>query len=225
MKSIFVSYHYDENGKKIGNLVRDLVLSHDLEVADGKRLAGGVLTDQIKNKIAKCDGLIIILTKRNDGSDNHAWVLDEITHSRAIGKKVQVLTEEGIQLAGMNSDLYGKRFANDTIADAIVEVSWTLGEWKREAGNLLEIVINPDEASTFINENMNDSNFSMQYKCWNGPDSSDWKKVDPIPEAGNPKLYLNGVQKEEKIQIQAACNGIVWRSRVEVQNLKIELKN
>jgi hypothetical protein len=81
MDKVFVSYHFDDNGKRLAAHVKDLVRYHSIQHLTGARLGGEPLSGEIKDRIEEADGLICLLTEVAVDR-NSDWVRDERASDR-----------------------------------------------------------------------------------------------------------------------------------------------
>src|SRR5215831_17078420 len=107
MKTVFVSYHFDDSNRELAARVEQLLASHDLKAITGRRL-NGVLTPAIRDKIEKSHALIGLLTKRDPivGANewrSHQWVYDELGIARNGRKMAVAMVEEGVRVEGSES--------------------------------------------------------------------------------------------------------------------------
>jgi hypothetical protein len=66
MKRIFLSFSFRDEDKPLVAAVERLLACHDLQVVTGMRLGGGALTQEVMKRIESCDGLVALLTRRQE---------------------------------------------------------------------------------------------------------------------------------------------------------------
>lgn len=225
MKKIFLSFSFD-NARDLSGLVGQLLDSQDLTPVTGERAGGDPLRDRIFGQIRKCDGLIALLTQRDELVDGAGfkpsdWVRDELNHARTNGLRTIALVEEGVVIGGAFTDHERIHFKRGELVDAILALSATLGIWKREAGRRVKVRIMPEtlsRAPRFVRGQMN-----CEYRYLIDGQPTEWQPVTPFPEVGSTVVYLPGVQDGYLIQIQVRDGPNEWQSAFVHQSLEVDL--
>lgn len=220
MERLFLSYHYDEAGKRLANLVQDLVASHGLLVVTGERLGGGPLSRGIQQKIDACDGLICLLTER-ELDMNRDWVRDERAFAEGRGKRILSLVQNGSSDGGMYDADEQVRYEPDDPLPAFLKLSGVIGDWRRESGRFVRAVLQPNEIGSHLHE----PHARLQYRCWKRDESSDWR--DAIAQKTGHRetvAFLKDVPETAQIEVRLSHNGKVWESGARDQLLNIRLE-
>ncbi len=225
MKKIFLSFSFD-TARDLSGLVGQLLDSHDLTPVTGERAAGDPLRDRIFGQIRNCDGLIALLTQRDEIVNNAGWkpsdwVRDELNHARTNGLRTIALVEEGVVVGGAFTDHERIHFTREALVEAILALSTTLGIWKREAGRRVKVRIMPEvlsRAPRFVRGQMN-----CEYRYLIEGQPTNWRPITPLPEVGSTVVYLPGVQDGHLIQLQVRDGSNEWQSDFVHQSLEVEL--
>ena len=224
MERIFLSYHFDDNSKILVDYVKRIINSHDIEVIDGKRLAGNQLTQGVKNEIEKADAMIILLTNREEGKTNN-WVQHERT--TAFNSKIPFIAviEEGVPNNGPFENFEYIIFESESILETIVCLSETIFEWKNSLGVQIEAFIEPDSIANVIRENM-DYKSVVEYRFFDYKNGLQDKWHKPIikPNQGGLSLLLSGIKKNSEFEIKVTEKNSVYKSGIVKNNLRILLK-
>jgi hypothetical protein len=87
---VFLSYSFGGEDSDLVQGLERLLSSQNILVAKGRRLAGGQLTDEVRQRIDGSDGLVALKTRRErvgDPGENRwrssAWIDYEYAHARA----------------------------------------------------------------------------------------------------------------------------------------------
>ncbi len=226
MKKIFLSFSFQDSDRILSNQVEQLVDSHNLTRVTGERAGGEPLRDRIFEQIRKCDGLIALLTRRDQLADGAGWkpsewVVNELNHARTNGLRTIALVEDGVVVSGAFTDHERIHFKREELVDAILSLSATLGLWQREAGRRVKVRIMPEtlsRAPRFVRGQM-----GLEYRYLIDGEPTDWKPITPIPEVGSTVVYLPGVQDGHLIQLQVRDGPNEWQSNFVHQSLEVEL--
>ena len=143
LRKIFLSYHFDEESKKLASKIENLIRSFNIMVVTGEHVAGAKLATHIKSEIEKCDALIFILSKRAEGRTND-WVLDEVATAKANNKLFFGLLEEGITIP---SPLVGREYytySSSESSNLWLKLCNTLNIWIKQKGRPIFAIIQPD---------------------------------------------------------------------------------
>ena len=223
MKKIFLSYHFDEEVKPLATALERLIKSHDLEVVDGRRLAGQQLTDAVKNLIASCDGMVILLTKREEGKSND-WVKHERSTAYNLKLPFAAIVESGVPNNGPFEAFEYINYDSDNFLEPVLSISETIFRWKLEIGEVIEAYLEPDAVVNKVRENI-DQNEIVRFRFFDIKNQwSEWKKPIIKPAAGGVSLFIDGVKKDSELQVQVRTDSQTWRSDVINQNLRISVK-
>lgn len=227
MKSIFLSFAFRDNDRDVVSSVEQLLASHGIHAITGKRLGGEALDPAIQARIEQADGLIALLTRRDQlvqgGWTTHSWVKDELNHARAHNKRAIALVEDGVELAGMYADHERIPFNRDQPLDAMLALAETVGFWKAEAGRTLKVRIMPETVAQLAHSPS--GSFQCQYRLFGNAQYTPWRNVDPVPEVGGTFVYLGGIQDEHLIQLEVKDGTVIWRSLLSSQWVWVDLNS
>jgi len=167
--------------------------------------------------------MIVVLSKR-DGLSTNEWVKHE--RSLAYEKKIPfiALIEEGLeQQESVFSSYKHILYTEDNIADAILQISETIYEWKILLGESIEVYLEPNDVAKIIRQNEHLPEL-VRYRFFNRRTGwSRWKDALIKPQAGGVSLIISGVGKESEIQIQVRTDEKTWKSDVVNRNLRISV--
>ena len=226
MKKAFLAFSFGDNDRELANQVEQLVGSHDVMVVTGKNLGGGALTPAVKGRIDETDALIALLTRRDkigrakNKYTTHRWVQQELDY--ALGKKQRAiaLIEAGVETGGMYADHEYIPFDRDNPLPAFLRLSETIGQWKREIGRNIRVLILPSDLAQKVGRSM--------IKCRYRFNSSEgkwttWKETEPVRGIGGTFVNLVGVKDDDAIQLEVKLENKKWQSIAAPQWVQIEL--
>lgn len=223
MKAVFLAHAFRPEDRELVSRVEALLVSHDVRPTTGERLGGQELTPAIKTRIRAADGLIALLTRRDQittgGWTTHQWVLDELAFARAEQKRAIALVEEGVQLGGAYAHHEYLAYSTADLPAALVALSETIGVWKREAGRLLKVQILPDTLARRLGD---DAQCSYRFVREGQP--LPWQESRPIRQTGGVFLYLSGAHDDLLVEIRIKVGREVWASPATSQWMPIELR-
>ena len=225
MKSVFLAYSFREQDQELVTLVEHLLASHDILAVTGEGVGGGEITPTVRARILGSDGLVALLTRRDALADGgwttHDWVRHELTVAREAGKPAIGVIESGVSTAGPYGDHERIDLDRTALADGLLSLSRTIGEWKRQAGRTLKVQILPDDVAMQVGEA--DGEAVCRYRFLSAGEWMDWQPARPIPEVGGTFVYIRGVRDDYLIQLQIDGVGTSWFSRATSQFLPITL--
>lgn len=219
MQRIFVSFHFDDQGKALADQVQTLISSHGLHAVTGERLGGVPLADGVKSKIEACDALICLLTEQS-GDRNTNWVQQERTVADTLGKPTCAVLMNGMDDPGMFEGNEYLQYDPNHGESLILALSETIGIWKREAGHSLPVLIEPERAAEVA---INDGT-SVRYRFWRPEGRTEWQDAVARRKAGGALIYLNGAQVEDEIEVELKYGASEWFSEALPQTIRIPLK-
>lgn len=224
MKTLFLSYHYDEPNTGLAKQVEQLVESHGLRAVTGDVLGGRRLTDEIKEQIAKADGLIALLTRSQplpDGSwTTHLFCQSELQHARSLDGSVVgtsrrtypaiALVENGVPTSGLVQDHEHIPFDSSRPLPAFLRLSETIAKWKHRAGRWLTLQVAPDDIVKEISSQ--GTSVAWEYRLWNGGDETEWLAAKPRVEPGGLFVWVRVPDDTMLIEIRARAQARAWQS-------------
>ncbi len=222
MENVFLSFHYDKIGRDLANTVENLIINHGFNAVTGERSAGGGLAEEIKAKIDGCDALICLFTEREDDL-NRDWVRDERAYADAKGKRIITLVQSGSSDGGFFGAYKRIDFDPQAPLPAVLDLSGTLGSWRREGGRFVTALLEP---SDLAREHAHDQNAEVSFRCWERERPSEWRPA-PRQKTGHKEtlVFLKGVPETALIEVKLAHNGKVWESGAQQQHVNIRLED
>ena len=225
MKSVFLAYSFREQDQDLVALVEHLLATHDILAVTGEGVGGGEITPVVRARILGSDGLIALLTRRDALADGgwttHDWVRHELTVAREAGKPSIGVFEKGVATAGPYGDNERVDLDRESIAEGLLALSRTVGEWKRSAGRTLKVQILPEDVATQVGEA--NGNAVCRYRFLSGGEWMEGRDARPIPEVGGTFVYVRGVRDDYLIQVQVEGFGSTWYSPATSQYLPVRL--
>lgn len=225
---VFLAFSFRIEDKELVGHVERLLASHDIRIATGERLGGEALTPSIKARINDVDGLVAVLTRRDQlvsGTwTTHQWVQDELAHARSLGKKAIALVEEGVAVAGMYQPNEHLVLRSGAWLDAFLDLSETLAVWRAGIGRTVKVQILPQALAHKLG--VDHENTRCRHRLgWQGK-FTDWQEVPSVPEVGGTFVYVPGVKDEHLIQLEVSGVGDKsWRSLAASQWMQVELSS
>lgn len=227
MQKLFLSYSFRDEDRSLVSQVERLLASHHLLVVTGQKLGGEMLTPAVMERIESCDGLVSLLTRREQKASGtwttHDWVRDELNHARGKNMRAIAMVEDGVDVGGAYGEHERIHFSRESLEEAFLALSETIGVWKAEAGRQLKIQILPEilaeQAAMTLGE------MSCQYRFGSAGNFTEWKQALQVPEEGGTFIYITGVKDDQMIQLRISHAGTQWQSRfISAQSLPVELK-
>ncbi|HEY0378672.1 MAG TPA: hypothetical protein VGC87_17285 [Pyrinomonadaceae bacterium] len=228
MKTLFLSFHFGPEDRELVNQVSQLMASHDILPITGQILGGGPLDDTIRKLIEDTGGLIALLTRRDKIArtakyTTHDWVKGELDHARGKNMNAIALIETGVEVSGFNSNREYIPFDRRNPLPAFLRLSETIGQWKREIGRSIKVMILPDELAQQLGNRQIKCRYRLKTKDekWK---SATWTEAEPVPEVGGTFISVAGVDEGDSIMLEVKLQNKEWRSRAWPQWVPIELK-
>jgi hypothetical protein len=197
---IFLSYSFRNDDSDLAEGIDRLLSSHNVLVAKGARLAGGLLTDEVRRRIESSDALVALMTRRDRlGEDagrwqTHPWVRDEYGHARAQGKRAIALAEVGVESDGAYAGYERIRLDRANPLEAFLALSETLRRWKEEIGFQRVAQIRPDELGRLVRTN---PRLTCRYRYISGGIRHPWIEAEPVLQPSGTLLYLGGIRDDD----------------------------
>jgi hypothetical protein len=220
MERLFLSFHYDDVGRELADMVQNLVASHGLLVITGERLGGVALSQGIRDRIESCDGLICLVTERITEM-NRDWVRDERAFADGKGKRLLSIVQEGSNDGGMYGLHEQVRYDPQNPLPGFLKLSGIIGEWRRESGRFMRAALQPNEVAALSHE----PHARIQYQCWNRDEPSGWRDA-VCQKIGHRETvaFLKDVPELAQVEVRLSHNGRVWESGARDQMLSIRLE-
>lgn len=222
--NIFLAFSYRDDDKPLAQYVERLLASQLVKPVTGERLGGEQLSQEVQNRINGSDALIALLTRRDQlqagGWTTHQWVTDELAWARANGKRAIAIVEDGVSQGGMFQPHECIPLNRDKPLEAFIRLAETISSWKQDIGRMVKVQIAPEA----IADKLGEENVICRRRFWKQGSFTDWQKVTPVPEPGGTFVYLDGVQDEHLVQLEAAEAGKTWQSPATSQWMLVQLK-
>lgn len=222
--NIFMAFSYREEDKALARYVERLFASQCVKPITGERLGGEELTPEIQKRITGSDALVALLTRRDQivggGWTTHEWVKNELGYARNNGKRTIAIIEEGVDVAGMYQSHECIPLNQDNPLEAFIRLAETVSGWKQDKGRTVKVQIAPET----IADKLDNNNVICRRRFWKQGNYTDWQKVTAVPEQGGTFVYLDGVQDEHLVQLEAAETGNTWQSLATSQWMLVQLK-
>lgn len=224
MKTVFFAFAFTDEDRDLVTVVEQLFASFDIRATTGERLGGGPITPLVQARIDQADGLIALLTRRDQkvggGWTTHQWVQDELNYARNQHKRTIALIEDGVTVEGAYAQHEWIPLNRDNSLPAFLGLSETIGIWQRDVGRTLKVQILPDELSRLVGHN---DAFRCRYRFVVEGRYTDWRDVTPVLEPGGTFVYVEGVRDEYMIQLMVEDKRSTWLSPATSQWMQIRL--
>lgn len=222
---VFLAFSFREQDRDLVAEVERLLESHDVRAVTGEYLAGEQLTPAVQQRIESTDGLIALLTRRDElahgGWTTHSWVQDELNFARDKGIHAIPLVEKGIDVGGMHGERERIAYDREKPLAAFLHLSRTIGLWKNDSGGLLTVQIRPDDLALQVG--LANGGVQCRYRLVGGGPPSPWKDVEPFPDVGGTFVQV-GVSNNASIQLDIEMQNTRWVSKATTPWPQIELK-
>lgn len=222
---VFLAYSFRDQDRDLVAEVDQLLESHGVRVVTGEYLAGEQLTPAVQQRIESADGLIALLTRRdelaNGGWTTHAWVQDELNFARNKDIHAVPVVEKGINVGGMYAENERIDYDRENPLAAFLHLSHTIALWKNDSGRLLTVQIQPDDLALQVG--LANGGVQCRYRLIGGGPPSPWKVVEPFPDVGGTFIQV-GVSDNASIQLEISMQATRWVSEVTTPWPQIELK-
>lgn len=224
MTRIFVAHAFRSEDRGLVALIDQLLASHDARAVTGERLGGGGVTREIRERISECDGLVAILTRRDrlerGAWTTHDWVNSELQFARDREKPAIALVEDGVEVGGAYSEHERIHFTRERLAEALLALSETVGEWKRSHGRKLIQILPEDIASALGEANRA---CRCRYRFWVNGEERAWKDGKVLPLPGGTFVVIKGVHDDYLVQLEVEVDGASWWSKATAQHVPVNL--
>jgi hypothetical protein len=223
---VFLAFSFRPQDKELVSHVERLLASHDVLISTGERVGGEQLTPSIKIRIEEADGLIAVLTRRDQlaagGWTTHSWVRDELAHARAKGKKAIALVEEGVEVQGMQQPHEHLVLKPGTLLENFLGLSETVAIWRADIGRTVKVQILPPVLAHQLGSEHD--GMRCRHRLGRQGNFTEWQEVPPVPEVGGTFVYIRGVREDHLIQLEVTDNSRKrWRSVAASQWMQVEL--
>lgn len=227
--NIFVGFGYNEKDKWIKELIFPLLECFDVKISTGEDLHGQIISDEVKARIEKADGVIVFLTRREKLESgkytSHRWVYDELSTSIAL--KVPAVEIRDVLVdpqGGLPGDRQRIEFNLDNKAQLLVEVAKLLASWRRNI-KPKRLFLMPRDIVQDVRPHINKDTLKCTYRFMTGSKESQEFKAKPFKYGQGLCIDVFNVPSEDSlVQINIDGPNFEWSSDYEsVQLLSINL--
>ena len=224
MDKIFIAFGFNPKDRAIVGDIEIILRSHGIVPDGGEILGGGALDPAIVNKIRSSDGLVAVMTRRQGKQTFPNWVHSELIAANTLGKRAIAIVEKGLKLPkGLYSQNERIDYDPATPLPAFIKLVQTIGEWKRNAGRQLRVILLPSVIGQRVRENEQFAQCEYRF-VRNGNVEVDWQPARLSPEVGATLAYLKGAQDDLLIEMRLKIPGETWTSARAPQWTHIELE-
>ena len=221
MKQVFFAHSFrDAEREIIKGELEALLESHDIKMIVGENLGGNVITQAVKDRILECDGLIALFTrvKKKEPPTKNDWTKDEYRIAIDAKKRTVALFEKGVKVGGIGAIELSNRehipYDPANRLPALLKLSSGIGEWKRDAGRTIRILLQPDDVAAELRK----ANGTLSLTCRYILEENGKNRVSTFPcrvhksEGGSVYMFLPGVMDNCCVELEVSSNGRVWKS-------------
>ncbi len=221
MHQVFLSYSFQNENEPLLPAVRSIIECAGFRIIDGRALQGFQVTEEVKKQIARCSGLVGIMTPEAAAT---GWVGAEFQQAIGANKsRLFMLCQEHVQLPNPFQGVAICRYSDATMLQAITTLASTLGMWKQSLGNLVRVVILPPDLA----EKAHTQNATCQYRCEEQYDfnESNWQTARLRPDGGSVLAILPEVKPYTTVQLRLTfADGSSCTSAFVPQDLQLQLQ-
>jgi hypothetical protein len=230
---IFVGYGYNDRDKWIEEYVFPLLAAMRFDIAHGKVVYGGGISDEIIKVIRMSDAMIGFTTRRGDPEDGgyrtHEWVVQELTSAAAfIDPKIPwvEVRESGVMPPGGALDaavVQRINYREDDRARCLVEIAQAANRFE-ELTRITPVRLGPGDTADVIAGVSQDPSFRCEYEVLRHLRQLPAERVAVLPMKGSLFVQLRGIQRDDLVRISVSARGRVWRSSYEsVDTVDVQL--
>jgi hypothetical protein len=107
--------------------------------------------------------------------------------------------------------------------EAFLRLSEAVAEWKRKAGRLLRVRLQPDEVAELATAET--AGVRCQHRFMNERgEATTWRDGRVSDQAGGIVLFVDGADERHHLQVRIEAANAVWRSLFEPQLMQITLR-
>lgn len=220
---VFIGYGYNERDKWIEQFVFPLVVAFGCEIAHGKAVYGGALSEEIIKAIGLSDAMVGFTTRRepvgHDQFRTHDWVVQELVaaHSRDPSIPwVEVREENVISPGGILEAAQMQRidYREEDRAGCLVKIAEALRRF-HERTNTTRVRLGPASSVDQISALLQDATFTCSCEILRGARQLPPSRIPVLPIKGGLFVQLRGLAPEELVRITVSAAGRTWRSSYE----------
>lgn len=218
---LFLSYRFRQEDSELAALVKELVLSHNVECITGKNLAGEPLERGVNERLLSANAVIALFLKPMVADDFHKWIFRE--YMTALDKKIPsiAVVEEGFFWPDLGDKEYVE-LKRDAPLAAFLKLSHTIGTWRKKAGRTIPILLRPPMHAQHAYAPSSSCRYRLkrQFQA-----ITDWIDVKPDRSANGIGFEVRNVPDDAQIEIEVKdVNGSAsYFSVADLQVLSVEL--
>lgn len=213
---IFVAYPFDQPW--IESHIIPQVQTYGVEVCTGKELAGGVIDEEVRQRIADADGMIAFLCRRDrlEGKGRwtcSGWVVQELTYAAASGMtKILEAREYGVEFAAhLHGDRHHIKFVPTDIATLMLQIGKAVCEWK--GGGDLKVKLLSETMIAGLWPLLRERRYRCSYVLRrNGRITRQETNAEIVREQQGLFIYIGAVPVDSFIELTIEFNGDCWVS-------------
>jgi hypothetical protein len=155
MERVFVAFGFTAKDRAVVRDIELILNSFGIRSEGGEVLSGEALDPAILAKIKACDGLVAVLTRRDeDEAGFSTWVWTELIAARTLEKPAIAMIEKGLKVpkGGLFTQNERINYDPEEPLSAFLKLVQTLGEWKRVAGRQLSVNLLPDKLAQLLRQ-------------------------------------------------------------------------
>jgi hypothetical protein len=146
-------------------------------------------------------------------------VQDELNYARGKQKRAIALIETDVDVGGMYAPNEYIPFDRQNPLPAFLRLSDTVGQWKREIGRTLKVMILPPQLARTVGKGQ----IKCRYRFSAEGKWTPWNETEAIGEIGGTFVYLVGVRDDHTIQLEVKLPNARWQSIAAPQWVQIKL--
>ena len=201
---VFLSYSFSGEDSDLVQGLERLLSSQNILVAKGRRLGGGQLHPEVRQRIDGSDGLVALKTRQErvgDPGENRwrssGWIDYEYQYARDQGRQAIALVEDGVETDGPFESYERIAFDRTDPLEAFLALAETLRLWKERIGIQRVVQIRPDDLGRVFRTNRD---LTCRYRFIDQEGMrGEWVDAEPILQASGTLLYLRGVQDDDTL--------------------------
>ncbi len=230
---VFIGYGYNQRDKWIEDYVFPLLVAFGCEVAHGKAVYGGALSDEITKEIRSSDAMIGFTTRREPVGQNqfrtHDWVVQELLTAHQQNPPipwVEVREQGVISPGGILEAVQTQRinYREENRAERLVQIAEALRRL-HELTRTITVRLGPGPLMDEVSTMLEDPSFSCTCERLQGLRQIAAHNTPVLPIKGSLFVRLRGIASNELVRITISARDRTWRSEYEsVDTVDIQVK-
>src|SRR5208282_971954 len=215
---IFVAFGYNKRDAWVRELVIPLIEAFGGEAITGEELQGEVVSEAVRQQIARSGGLIAFATRRDKlvsgGWTTHRWVTDELSLAIGRGQRVVEVRESQVDSQGGNAgDRQVIHYDEANRDRCLIELAKVLSRWNRNRDVRLQLV--PEECAHELFLLLNKPGFSSVYRLLIDGEIHTDRSCRILPIVGGLQVQVRDVPHDAMIQLEVNYLDRSWTSSFE----------